>query len=83
MLITAQIKEEQMFGALVAQSQAVIILHAIELLETQGVYTLQKYLGRLKDNPEQGKSAKALFKDERWVRIMKEASKLSLVLASC
>jgi ERCC4-related helicase len=69
------------FGALVAQSQAVIILHAIELLETQGIYTLQKYLRRLKDNPEQGKSAKALFKDERWVRIMKEVSKLSLVIS--
>jgi ERCC4-related helicase len=69
------------FGALVAQAQSVMILHAIELLETQGVYTLQKYLGRLKDNPEQGKSAKALFKDERWTSIMNEASKLSLIIS--
>ncbi|MGI0090585.1 MAG: helicase-related protein [Nitrososphaerales archaeon] len=69
------------FGAITAQAQAVIILHAMELLETQGVYTLQKYLGRLKDNPEQGKSAKALFRDERWARIMNEASKLSLVIS--
>lgn len=69
------------FGALVAQAQGVMILHAIELLETQGVYTLQKYLGRLKDNPEQGKSAKALFKDERWAKIMNEATRLSLVIA--
>ncbi len=68
-----------LFGALVAQAQAVMILHAMELLETQGLYTLQKYLGRLKDNPEQGKSAKALFKDERWARIVKETS---LVISS-
>ncbi len=65
------------YGALISQSQAVIILHAIELIETQGVYTLQKYLLRQKENPEQGKSAKALFKDERWSKIVNEASKLS------
>jgi ERCC4-related helicase len=53
------------FGALTAQAQAVIILHAIELLETQGIYTLQRYLERLKENPEQGKSAKALFRDNQ------------------
>jgi ERCC4-related helicase len=70
-----------LFGALVAQAQAVMILHAIELLETQGIYTLQKYLTRLKDNPEQGKSAKALLKDERWMRTMKEASSLSLAIS--
>jgi ERCC4-related helicase len=65
------------YGALISQSQAVIIMHAIELLETQGTYTLQKYLSRQKENPEQGKSAKALFKDDRWMKIMSEASKLS------
>ncbi len=65
------------YGALISQSQAVIILHAIELLETQGVYTLQKYLTRQKENPEQGKSAKALFKDERWSRIVNETTKLA------
>jgi ERCC4-related helicase len=65
------------YGALISQSQAVIILHAIELLETQGVYTLQKYLSRQKENPEQGKSAKALFKDERWSRIVSETTKLA------
>lgn len=65
------------YGALVSQSQAVIILHALELFETQGLYTLQKYLTRQKENPEQGKSAKALFKDYRWLKIMEEAAKLS------
>ena len=65
------------YGALILQSQAVIIMHAIELLETQGIYTLQKYLSRQKENPEQGKSAKALFRDERWSKIVNEASKLS------
>ncbi|MCL5068645.1 MAG: hypothetical protein M1368_09890, partial [Thaumarchaeota archaeon] len=62
------------YGALISQSQAVIIMHAIELLETQGICTLQKYLSRQKENPEQGKSAKELFKDERWTKIMSEAS---------
>jgi ERCC4-related helicase len=71
------------YGALITQSQAVIILHAIELLETQGLYTLQRYLARLKENPEEhGKSAKALFKDERWGKVESELSKLVLLPVS-
>ena len=64
------------FGALISQAQAIIIIHAIELLETQGLGVLQKYLVRLRERPEQGKSAQALLKDERWAIIEEEAKKL-------
>jgi ERCC4-related helicase len=65
-----------LFAAMTVQSQAVIIVHAIELIETQGVTTLSKYLDKLRYGAEQGKSAKALLKDERWVAIEEKASKL-------
>jgi ERCC4-related helicase len=64
------------FGALINQAQSIIIIHAIELLETQGLAVLQKYLVRLREKPEQGKSAQALLKDKRWSIIEEEAEKL-------
>lgn len=64
------------FGALISQAQAITIVHAIELLETQGLAVLEKYLVRLRERPEQGKSAQALLKDPRWTIIEKEAERL-------
>jgi Fanconi anemia group M protein len=65
-----------LFAAMTVQSQAVMIVHAIELIETQGVTTLSKYLDKLRNGADQGKSTKALMKDERWVAIEEKASKL-------
>lgn len=65
-----------LFGAMTVQSQAVMILHAMELAETQGLTTLCRYLEKLRYGSEQGKSAKALLKDERWVAIEEKASAL-------
>jgi ERCC4-related helicase len=65
------------FTALISQAQAIIIIHAIELLETQGLGVLQKYLMRLRERPDQGKSAQALLRDPRWLIIENEAEKLT------
>ena len=65
-----------LFGAMLVQSQAVMILHAMELAETQGLTTLCRYLEKLRYGSEQGRSAKALLKDERWVAIEEKASVL-------
>lgn len=62
------------YAALISQAQAVIILHAIELTETQGISVLLKYLSRLRERPEQGKSASALLKDPRW-RVMEDEAR--------
>jgi len=67
------------FSALISQAQAIIILHAIELLETQGLAVLEKYLVRLREKPEQGKSAQALLNDPRWSIIEMEAARLRSV----
>ena len=67
------------FSALISQAQAIIILHAIELLETQGLAVLEKYLVRLRQKPDQGKSAQALLRDPRWSIIEREAARLRSV----
>ena len=64
------------FSALISQAQAIIIIHAIELLETQGLGVLEKYLVRLRERPEQGKSAQALLRDPRWSIIEREAERV-------
>jgi ERCC4-related helicase len=64
------------YGALINQAQAIMILHAIELAETQGVDVLLKYLKRMREKPEQGKSATALQKDARWVMLEDEANRV-------
>jgi Fanconi anemia group M protein len=67
------------FGAILNQAQAVIVLHALELLETQGASTLAKYLQRLKDKPEQGRATSYLLKDPRWLLVEKEAARIEAV----
>jgi ERCC4-related helicase len=64
------------FGSLINQAQAVMINHAIELAETQGISVLRKYLTRMREKPEQGKSASALLRDKRWLLVEEAASKL-------
>jgi ERCC4-related helicase len=64
------------YGAMITQAQAVMISHAIELTETQGVDILLKYLKRMREKPEQGKSAAALLKDTRWLMLEDEAERI-------
>ena len=65
-----------LFGSLVSQAQGIMILHAVELLETQGAAVLEKYLVRFREKPEQGRSAQALLRDKRWLLIEEEVKKL-------
>ncbi len=82
--IVARLKEAQIkggqkgyiFGSIVNQAQAVVILHALEVLETQGASTLSRYLERLREKPEQGKATLYLLKDPRWLRVEEESEKI-------
>ncbi|MGA2664025.1 MAG: DEAD/DEAH box helicase [Nitrososphaerales archaeon] len=65
-----------LFGSLVNQAQGVMVLHALELLETQGPAVLERYLVRFREKPDQGRSAQALLRDPRWLLIEEEARKL-------
>ena len=84
MAITARLKASQasggqkgyVYAAIVSQAQAVTILHALEVVETQGAPPLVRYLEKLRGREEVGKSVSALMKDPRWIAIEQEASKL-------
>ncbi|MDG7005503.1 MAG: DEAD/DEAH box helicase [Nitrososphaerota archaeon] len=68
-----------LYGALITQAQAIMVNHALELAETQGVDVLLKYLKRMREKPEQGKSATALLKDPRWLMLEEEAKRVQPV----
>jgi len=82
--ISARLREAQakggqrgyIFGSIINQAQAVVILHALEVLETQGAPTLSKYLERLREKTERGRATVYLLKDPRWTRIEEEAEKI-------
>lgn len=63
-----------LFGELLTQAQAVMILHAIELMETQGTSTLKSYLSSLGEG--RNRSSRALLRDERWQKVQEEAKEL-------
>ena len=62
------------FAALTLQSQAISLLHAIELLETQGAVNLKAYLERMSMNPK--RTVKSLLKDSRIQRACNLVSEL-------
>lgn len=65
------------FGAIMNQAQAVTILHAIEMVETQGAPPLLRYLEKLREKTDKGKSATSLIKDPKWLRMEEEAAKIA------
>jgi Fanconi anemia group M protein len=67
------------YGAIINQAQAVTILHAIEVIETQGAPSLVKYLERLRERPDMGKAVKSLLRDPTWLRIEDQAERLQSV----
>jgi Fanconi anemia group M protein len=56
--------DERISRALLSQAQAVAVMHGIELLETQGVSVLRKYLRGLRERPKG--PASELLRDSRW-----------------
>lgn len=85
MAISARLKSAQasggqkgyIFGAIMNQAQAVAILHAVEMIETQGASTLIRYLEKMKERPDKGKALSALVRDPKWNRVEEEAAKLA------
>lgn len=63
-------------AALTLQSQAISLLHGIELLETQGAENLRAYLDRMSQNPK--RTIKSLMKDPR----IQEAVQLTTTLTT-
>ncbi len=85
--ISARLKSAQasggqkgyIFGAIINQAQAVAILHALEMIETQGAPPLLRYLEKLQERPDKGKAISSLVRDPKWIRVEEEAAKLASI----
>ncbi|MDI6811748.1 MAG: DEAD/DEAH box helicase, partial [archaeon] len=75
-IIAAQLatqKHPDLYKALSLQAEVLKITHAIDLIETQGVFALRKYFERLRNealSKEGSKAAKRLLKDNKFVEAM-------------
>ena len=74
-----RVGRESAAGALVDRAQAVKILHASELLGTQGSEVLSKYLARLRGRAGKDVPTRALLGDRRWAFVEAEAERLRRV----
>ncbi len=79
-IIAAQLasqKHADLYKALSLQAEVLKIKHAIDLIETQGIFAVNRYFGRLKNealSKEGSKAAKRLLKDDRFVDAMSMAA---------
>jgi len=64
-----------LFGAVLLQSQAISVQHAIELVETQGMSGLAKYLIRVRQG--RNRSSRGLAKDPRIIEASKRTDSLA------
>ncbi|MCK4733003.1 MAG: hypothetical protein KAT65_11155, partial [Methanophagales archaeon] len=75
-LLEAQLavqKHVDLYKALSLQAEVLKIKHAIELMETQGIFALKRYFERLKTEAQSktgSKAAKRLFRDDKFVAVM-------------
>ena len=75
-IIVAQLatqKHADLYKALSLQAEVMKIKHAIDLIETQGVFAVKRYFERLRNeafSKEGSKAAKRLLKDENFVEAM-------------
>jgi len=84
MAISARLKSAQssggqkgyIFGAIMNQAQAVAILHALEMVETQGAPPLLRYLEKLESRPDKGKAITSLVRDPKWLKVSELAERL-------
>jgi len=75
-MIVAQLatqKHADLYKALSLQAEAMKIKHAIDLIETQGIFAVRRYFERLRNeafSKEGSKAAKRLLKDEKFIDAM-------------
>jgi ERCC4-related helicase len=67
------------YGAIINQAQAVAILHALEMIETQGGPPLLRYLQKLRERPDKGKAISSLVRDPKWLKVEEEAARLESI----
>ncbi|NOR77776.1 MAG: DEAD/DEAH box helicase [Methanophagales archaeon] len=79
-ILTVQLasqKHADLYKALSLQAEVLKIKHAIDLIETQGIFAVNRYFGRLKNealSKDGSKAAKRLLRDDRFVDAMRMAA---------
>ncbi|MFZ2071617.1 MAG: DEAD/DEAH box helicase [Halobacteriota archaeon] len=66
-------KHADLYKALSLQAEVLKIKHAIELIETQGIFALRRYFDRMKTEAQSktgSKAAKRLLRDDKFVGVM-------------
>jgi ERCC4-related helicase len=59
-------KKGPIYSAIVTQSAALTLYHALELLQTQGIYAIKNFLGRIEDESDGKKSYKSITKNPNY-----------------
>ena len=85
--ISARLKSAQanggqkgyIFGAIINQAQAVAILHALEMIETQGAPPLLRYLQKMREKSDKGKAISSLVRDPKWLKMEEEAAGIASI----
>ncbi len=73
----SEIEKGSIYGAIVLQSASLTTFHAIELLETQGIYSLSRFLERVEKQSHQKKSYRNIILDPKYHLIRNYLTKYS------
>ncbi len=75
-ILQAARTDKRVFSSLSEQARALNVLHAIDLLEAQGLSALRAFLENLNERKEPSKAVQALSRDVRIQLVRKEANEL-------
>jgi len=62
----SEMEKGRLYGAIMLQAASLTTFHALELLETQGIYSLSRFLERVEKNSSQKKSYRNIINDPHY-----------------
>ena len=74
--IASETERGPLYGAIMLQAASLTIFHALELLETQGTYSLNRFLERVEKNSRQKKSYRNIINDPKYHLLKNHLNKI-------
>jgi len=74
--IVPETERGPLYGAIMLQAASLTIFHALELLETQGTYSLTRFLERVEKNSRQKKSYRNIINDPKYHLLKNHLNKI-------
>jgi Fanconi anemia group M protein len=74
--IASETEKGPLYGAIMLQAASLTIFHALELLETQGTYSLNRFLERVEKNSRQKKSYGNIINDPKYHLLKNHLNKI-------